>query len=566
MFTVIIPFRDGHSTIKRLIESIPDNIEILVVDDHSTKQVVLDYPNVKIERTPKRGYFAGACNYGINRTRGDVLILNQDIYFTGDGWIKQLNKALEDGHHYIGERISGTREDWQNGYIHGTYMYLTREAIDKTGLLNEELFPMWGCTAEYQLRVARNNFGVMPLEKVEDFVHTREGGFGQSFQKLFEEEPDKRKLFTSTPPLVSVIIPTHNYSKYLSSTVNCLIGGQTDLGLFPQQTFASFEVIIVDDSSTDDTPEIIQGLVDPWKGVRSIRLDRPRNEVWDNQKDKYIGKVVAVNAGIKSAFGKYILTIDADDMMWSDRIERLFNLQVKNPHSFIYDDLQFFSGSNILNFHYPDEKVEFMRDGRLIKVPNPKAGQTTTRPEMGDYVFDEIIWKNNVHSSIMFPKEAGLYPERFKYGREDWAMAVKLGTLGYCGIRDRNNGFLYRRHGENRTLVNTSPDWMTFFQKQMVEEFGDIYRGHRPQGCCGEERKSLSDKTIPANGLVEVKYNGYRSPSETFTIYGFSTGKKYRIKLKEKIFVDSEDLMDNRATKQGILQLNEKNRKMFLLV
>lgn len=565
MFSIIIPFKDGHDTIHRLIESVPETIEILIVDDQSDIPLSIDdRENVKVIKTPKRGYFAGAVNLGISSTKGDVLILNQDIYFTGDGWIEQLNESLEAGYGYIGESISGTRKDWPNGYIHGTYMYLTREVIDKTGLLNEVLFPMWGCTAEYQLRVARNNFKVLPLETVRDFVHVREGGFGQSFQKLFAEQPEKKELFTSTPPLVSVIIPTHNYSQFLKSTVNCLVGGETDLGLFPQQTFAAFEVVIVDDSSTDDTPEIIKELVDPWKGVRSIRLDRPRNEVWDVEKDKYAGKVVAVNAGIRDAFGKYILTIDADDMMWSDRMERLFNIQIRNQHSFVYDDLQFFNGKDILTFHYPDEKVEYMRDGRLVRVPHPKAGQSTEKPQMEDYDFDKLIWKNHVHSSIMFPKSAGLYPERFRFGREDWAMAVNLGLKGYCGIRDRNNGFLYRRSGHNRTLTNTNPEWMKFFQEQMVAEFGNIYRGHRPDGCCGRSYQPKRKGVVQNDGTVELRYNGYRSPAESFTLYGFATGKKYKIKLKDRIFVDERDLIDSTANKAGILQKYEKNREMFL--
>ncbi len=166
-----------------------------MVDDHSKEPLrSLPYDNVSIIKASKRGYFAGAVNTGIKYTDSDVLILNQDTYFSGNKWLVQLENALDGNFGYIGERIQGVREDWKHGYIHGTYMYLTRDTINKTGLLNEELFPMWGCTAEYQLRVARNNIKILPLVEVEDFVHTREGGFGDSFKQLFKEEPAKKNL------------------------------------------------------------------------------------------------------------------------------------------------------------------------------------------------------------------------------------------------------------------------------------------------------------------------------------------------------------------------------------
>lgn len=463
-FEIIIPYYNGQDSIKRLIESIPDQIRITVVDDISTiKRPDLNYPNVRVIRLARKGYFTGAVNEGIKSTRGDVLILNQDVYFTGDSWLTQLENAVKSGYSYIGERIRGTRKDWPKGYIHGTYMYITREAINKVGLLNERDFPMWGSTAEYQLRVARENLKVLPLTKVSDFVHIREEGesFGDSFQNLLRLEPHNRNLFTTTPPLVSVIIPTHNFSTWLKSTVNSLVGGETDLGDWNQQTFAAFEVIIIDDSSTDDTPEIIKGLVDPWKAVRSIRLNRPMSEVWHDKTNKYMGKVVALNAGIKAAYGKYIVSLDADDMMYEDRLEQLYNAIIVNDNTFVYDDIRTFA------------------NGEITKIWH-----------MNDFSFDDCLYKNQVHNSIMFSKSnwkrVGGYPTRFKFGREDWAMNIRLASNGVCGVHLTDYaGLLYRREGQNRTLENTKPKWMDYFRKQMYSEFTSLYEGERPPGCCG---------------------------------------------------------------------------------
>jgi glycosyltransferase involved in cell wall biosynthesis len=561
---------------------VPGNVEIVVVDDHSKQPLrSLNYPNVKILRGKRKGYFSGAVNIGISNTRGDVLILNQDVYFTGDGWLKQLKAALEDGYSYIGERIKGTRDDWPNGYIHGTFMYLTRELIDKTGLFNQRDFPLWGSTAEYQLRAARNGFSVLPLERVNDFVHTRPDGeqFGESITKLLREESSKRSLFVSTPPLVSVIIPVHGekYAKFLSSTVNSLVGGSTDMGLWNQQTLAGFEVVIVDDSSPDNTPDIIKSVVDPWKGVRSIRLNRSKKEYWDNKRDKYTGKVVALNAGISAAYGKYILTLDADDMIRPDRIERMYRVQVANPHAFVYDNFQFMGGGEILEFTYPESGIRISDNGRLQRYPHPKAGEATLFPNLGDYDFETLIYKNHVHNSIMFPiaawKEIGGYPVRFRYGREDWAMAVKLGVHGYCGIRLKGyHGLLYRREGQNRTIENTRPTWMKYFQTQMRKEFKPIYQGVRPMGCCGKGAKGKSRNQafapgagieIASEGTTRLEYIGARSKGASFNVWGYFTLTQYRVTPGKSFPVDNRDLIDNTRKKRGLLEIAESGKRMF---
>lgn len=550
--SVVIPYYNGQDTIVRLIESIPNRLNILIVDDVSTVPLPsLKYPNVKIIRLSSKGYFAGAVNEGILKTENDVIVLNQDTYFTGDSWIPQLEKYISEGYHYIGERIKGDRPDWENGYIHGTYMYISREAINKTGLLNNNLYPMWGCTAEYQLRVARNNLKIMPLEYVHSFVHVRPDveRFGKSFKSVITK--NNIQDFTRTPPLVSVIIPTHNFSKWLHSTVNSLIGGDTDLGEWPQQTFASFEVIIVDDSSTDDTPEIIKSIVNSWKGVRTIRLNRPYDEVWDDDKNKYIGKPKALNEGIKRAYGKYIVVLDADDMMHSERLEKMFQVIHKNNKAVVYDN------------------VEIFAEGKVHKTWI-----------LQDYDFDKCLYKNQVHNSIMFTKEAwvevGGYPERFKYGREDWAMNIRLGSHGYCGVKLDYEGLLYRREGQNRTIENTKPEWMTYFQKQMLKEFPSLYKGERKMGCCGKKPVGAVSKTqvfvaarsvdIGIEGTTMITYDGNRSSGESFTVYGFYTGTPYRITPGKDFRADNRDLTSKNPKKPGLLEMYEGNKFMFSTV
>lgn len=572
-FDIIIPYYNGTKTILNLVKSIPKNIRVFLVDDFSTEKIP-ELGNVTIIKDTKKGYFAGAVNFGINSTSGDVLILNQDVYFTNDEWIKQLEDATNEGYSFIGERIRGEREDWPNGYIHGTFMYMSRNMIDTVGLLNADLYPMWGNTAEYQLRAARAGFKVLPIVDVKGFVHLRPKGdsFGSSFKTLLKTESNRKMEFVLTPPLVSVIIPVHGekYAKFLPSTVNSLIGGATDLGEWKQQTFASFEVVIVEDSSTDNTGKIVDDLCDVWKGVRSIHLKRPYSEVISEVNGKYIGKVVSLNAGIKAAYGKYIVILDADDMMKEDRIERMFNALRNNPHHFIYDNWQFFRNGQILEVEFPPRFYGYDDlTGEYGWQTHPNAGKRTSKPTLQDYDFEVTLHKNQVHNSIMFEKsawvEVGGYPERFKYGREDWAMNVRLGIHGYCGFRLKDyHGLLYRRDGENRTLENSKPKWMEYFQAKMRQEYRQIYEGVRPMACCGKGSKTgvvtrtdAFAKTaltidIAKEGTTLLIYTGPRTVN--FPVYGFFTNTLYRVYPGKPFAADNRDLKSTSSNHEGLLE------------
>ena len=98
-------------------------------------------------------------------------------------------------------------------------------------------------------------------------------------------------------PEVSVIIPAYNAMAYLPQTVQSVL----------EQTFIDFEVIIVDDGSTDETAQ--------WSATHSdarVKLFSQSNQ----------GASVARNAGIVQATGKYIALLDADDLWTSDKLEK----------------------------------------------------------------------------------------------------------------------------------------------------------------------------------------------------------------------------------------------------
>ena len=98
-------------------------------------------------------------------------------------------------------------------------------------------------------------------------------------------------------PRVSVILPAYNEERYIRRSVGSILG----------QTFADFELILLDDGSTDTTWQVIQEFDDPR--IRKEQLSR-------------MGFTKALNHGLRIARGEYIARMDADDESLPKRLER----------------------------------------------------------------------------------------------------------------------------------------------------------------------------------------------------------------------------------------------------
>lgn len=486
--TVIIPFYQGHDTIERLVKSLPSGLPVLIIDDISDPPLQRqDWmgENLKIIRLPEKSYFAGAVNKGIVSCRTDVLVLNQDVWFESD-YPFEMVEEYRSRYAMIGERIQGDHPAFGSfGYIHGVFMFLRRDALDTVGLLNHREYPLWGNTAEWQWRVVRAGFEVYPVQHIAGLHHERPKNerFGSSIKQLVTENPKIENWLVQTPPLLSVIVPCHNYGRYLSDCIASLIGGNTSLGKMPGQTLQSFEVIVVDDASTDETPERMAELCDIKKGIRGYRLE-------ENQ-----GTARTLNYGIEKAVGRYITFLSADDMREPESLEALVRTCQQHPHSFAYDD------------------IWLVYKGKRIR-----------KWVMEEYDFDTLIFKNQVHAGIVFPKKAweevGGYPAIMNDGREDWAFNVALGVKGWCGQHVKQFGYLYRRENQNRSLTNTSPQHYEKFLNKISGLFPEIYRGERPMACCGKGRTQPSARSSASSRSSAPVERGMRRSVTTNGVSG----------------------------------------------
>ena len=107
-------------------------------------------------------------------------------------------------------------------------------------------------------------------------------------------------------PRVTVLLPTYQSERYLSDAVDSVL----------TQSFSDFELLVVDDGSTDRTLDILRGCADP-----RIRVVQGRRR----------GLADALNLGIDDARGEYVARFDADDLMVPNRLARQVEFLDENP-------------------------------------------------------------------------------------------------------------------------------------------------------------------------------------------------------------------------------------------
>lgn len=110
-------------------------------------------------------------------------------------------------------------------------------------------------------------------------------------------------------PVISVIIPVFNAASFLDETLKSILS----------QTFSDFELIILNDKSTDESLNIIK------------KFQQEDNRIIIIDKEENVGPANLRNEGINSAKGEYIALMDADDIAMPTRFEKQIEVLKNNP-------------------------------------------------------------------------------------------------------------------------------------------------------------------------------------------------------------------------------------------
>lgn len=188
--------------------------------------------------------------------------------------------------------------------------------------------------------------------------------------------------------LVSVIMPSYNTAPYIKETIQSVL----------DQTYTNWELIIVDDCSTDNTEEVLATINDS------------RIRYFKNEKNS--GAVVSRNKALREAKGQWIAFLDSDDLWMPEKLEKQINFMKKNGYSFSYTN-------------YEEIDVDGNRTG--IKITGPKR---ITKTGMFNYCWPGCL-------TVMFDaNKVGLIQIEDIKKNNDYAMWLKVCQKADCYLLD----------------------------------------------------------------------------------------------------------------------------------
>ena len=120
--------------------------------------------------------------------------------------------------------------------------------------------------------------------------------------------------------MVSIIVPVYRAKEYIARTIDCV----------RDQTYTDWELILVDDCSSDGSVEIIENIIASQK--KRIRLIR---------KEVNVGAANARNSGIDASSGRYIAFLDADDVWKPDKLEKQIAFMENTGAAFSFHSYEF---------------------------------------------------------------------------------------------------------------------------------------------------------------------------------------------------------------------------------
>lgn len=139
-----------------------------------------------------------------------------------------------------------------------------------------------------------------------------------------------------TDRLISVIVPVYNAGKYIEETIH----------MVEKQTCKEWELILVDDCSTDNSRQIMKEHIAARKDGKIRLIEKKINE----------GAAMARNTGVDAARGRYIAFLDADDVWMADKLQKELDFMKEKQAAFV-----------CTSYEFGDEKAR--GTGKIVHVP-----------------------------------------------------------------------------------------------------------------------------------------------------------------------------------------------------
>lgn len=226
--------------------------------------------------------------------------------------------------------------------------------------------------------------------------------------------------------LVSVVIPCYNHGQFLKETIRSV----------KNNDYKNFEIIVVNDGSTDSTTLDI---------LNEIDVEMPFVKVVHQENE---GLSAARNKGISYARGEYILPLDADDLIDESFLSKTVQTLKNNENiGFVYTYVQFFGAADGVW-----KTPEF--DPNLLLVSNLCVATSLFRHE----AFDQI----------------GGYRTDMIFGFEDWDFWIYMTEFGWAGKCIPEPLFYYRKHQES--MLSGSQQNRSYLINKLIQHHYESYK------------------------------------------------------------------------------------------
>lgn len=196
---------------------------------------------------------------------------------------------------------------------------------------------------------------------------------------------------------ISVVIPVYNSARTI---LQCMESVVSDLQITPY----TWEIVLVDDGSKDDSAAIMRNYIDRSPYKNSIRLILQPNG----------GAASARNSGIKASTGKYIAFNDSDDMWMHGKTLQQMQYLLENPH------VDMICGAH----EYPYRPIF-------------KKMKEYTRITIKDIIFQNFCSPPTLIIKRAILSKTGLFDENMKNGSEEGSLFLPFTYYGYCVLHNR---------------------------------------------------------------------------------------------------------------------------------
>jgi len=260
--------------------------------------------------------------------------------------------------------------------------------------------------------------------------------YAKLYTKLIEKFADQRKR-----PKVSVIMPAYNLERYLPQAIESIQG----------QTMEDWELLVVDDCSPDDTSKIVRqyrdgGTYQNGEEIHELQPE-PRIKLYRNEQNLYLAGTL--NEGIRLAKGRYIIPVDADNMIAKHTLEILASALDQDR-----------------GIHIAYGSCKFVLDDGVTPDATVAPDGISNWPRNFSFR-QQMLQRNQIPSTAMFRRtmweRTGGYRRRYRTAEdaENWTRMVSYGAQPKKVTEAVT--LIYRQRPDSMSNINAEPPWTMWF-------------------------------------------------------------------------------------------------------